>query len=57
MCLGGVRMSECVCVRVCCVVLELLAIAVNGATKFAQFAVRHTVHSCTVTFCAVKCCF
>lgn len=49
-----VRVCVCVCV---CFVLEILAIAVNGATTFAQFAVRHTVHSCTVTFCAVKCCF
>lgn len=55
---GGVWRAEvvraCVCARV---VLEILAVAVNGATTFAQFAARHTVHSCTVTLCAVKCCF
>lgn len=48
---------ERVCARSVCFVCEILAMAVNGATTFAQFAVRHTVHSCTVIFCAVKCCF
>lgn len=52
----GLEVRGCACVRVR-VVLEILAVAVNGATTFAQFAARHTVHSCTVTFCAVKCCF
>lgn len=52
-CVGGVDGRGCMRVFV----WGILAVAVNGASAFAWFAARHTVHSCTVIFCAVKCCF